>query len=206
MKVIVFGASGKTGRLVVEKARAAGHDVTAFVHGDGQGPPAGARTLSGDAGDPEAVRRAVAGHDAVIDTIGGTTPWKDKGLETSTAKAIIAGMKAEGVRRLLVISAAGVGGSDDQVSFAYAHLLMPTMLRGSVKDKGRMEEEVEGSGLDFVIVRPALLSDDPEDGRLAVVPKPDKAHHTRRGDLARFLVDQLTDDEHLGRAVIVAND
>ena len=104
MKVVVFGASGKTGRLVIDRARANGHEVTAFAHGAGA-MPAGVRVASGDASNFAAVRRAVAGHDAVIDTIGGTAPWKDSGLEASTAKAIIEGMKAEGVRRLIVISA-----------------------------------------------------------------------------------------------------
>lgn len=205
MKVVVFGASGKTGSMVVEKAKAAGHDVTAFTHGDGVSP-SGVRVVSGDASDADAVRSAVAGHDAVIDTIGGTTPWKDSGLEASTAKAIITGMKAEGVRRLIVISAMGVGESADQASFIYGKLLMPTMMRGVVKDKGHMEDEIDASGLDFVIARPAMLSDDPENGALKVVPEPEKANHTRRGDLARFLVNQLTSDTYLGQAVVVAND
>lgn len=205
MKIIVFGAAGKTGTLVVEKAKAAGHEVTAFLHG-GEDAPAGAASVSGDAADVASVRKAVAGHDAAIDTIGGTTPWKDSGLEASTAKAIIAGMQAEGVRRLVVISAMGVGGTDDQASFVYGKLLMPTMMRGVVKDKTHMEEAVDASGLDFVIARPAMLSDDPENGALKVVPEPEKAHHTRRGDLAQFLVDQLTSDQYVGQAVVVAND
>ena len=205
MKVIVFGASGKTGALVSEKARAAGHEVTAFTRDGGHAPPAGVRVVSGDAADAEAVRRAVAGHDAVIDTIGGTTPWTDSGLEASIGRAIIAGMKAGGVRRLIVVSAMGVGGSADQASFFYGRVLIPTMLRGVVKDKGRLEEEVDASGLDFVIARPAALSDDPEDGTLKVVPETETAHTTRRGDLARFLVDQLTTDANLNTAVVVAN-
>lgn len=205
MKVVVFGASGKTGRLVVAKAKAAGHDVTAFTHGDDQ-PPGAAHVVSGDASDAEAVRRAVAGHDAVIDTIGGSTPWKDSGLEASTAKSIIAGMTAEGVRRLIVISAMGVGESADQAAFVYGKLLMPTVMRGVVKDKERMEDLVDDSGLEFVIARPAQLTDDPENGALRIVPEPEKAQHTRRGDLAQFLVDQLTSDANLNHAVVVAND
>lgn len=206
MKVIVFGASGKTGKMIVEKAIAAGHEVTAFAHDGSGAPSSGARIVSGDAADAEAVRRAVAGQDAVIDTIGGTTPWKDRGMETSIGKAIINGMRAEGVRRLIVVSAMGVGDSAEQASFFYGHVLIPTMMRGVVKDKGHLEEEMDASGLQFVIARPAALSDDQEDGTLRVVPKMEKAHHTRRGDLAQFLVDQLTTDAHLNQAVVVAND
>lgn len=206
MKVIVFGASGKTGGMVVEKAKAAGHDVTAFTHDTDEPPPSGVRVVSGDATNADVVRRGLAGHDAVIDTIGGTTPWKDSGMETSVAKAIITGMKAEGVRRLIVVSAMGVGESADQAGFIYGKLLMPTMMRGVVQDKGHMEDEIDASGLDFVIARPAALSDDPENGALRVVPENEKAAHTRRGDLALFLVDQLTSDTYLGQSVTVAND
>lgn len=206
MKVVVFGASGKTGSMVVEKAKAAGHDVTAFTHGGDARPPVGVRVVTGDAADDGAVRRAVAGHDAVIDTIGGTTPWKDSGLEAKTAAAIIAGMRAGGARRFIVISAMGVDESREQASFVYGKLLMPTMMRGVVSDKGQLEQEVDASGLDFVIARPAMLSDDAENGALKVVPAPEKAHHTRRGDLAGFLVEQLTSDTYLGQAVVVAND
>lgn len=205
MKILVFGASGKTGGMVVSKAKAAGHDVTAFIHGD-EPTPLGVNVVTGDAADEGAVKSAMSGHEAVIDTIGGTTPWKDAGLEASTAKAIIAGMKAENVRRLIVVSAMGVGESSDQAGFVYGKLLMPTMMRGVVSDKGHMEDEVDASGLDFVIARPAALSDDPENGELKVVPEPQKANHTRRGDLAQFLVDQLTDDRYLGQAVTIAND
>lgn len=206
MKVIVFGASGKTGAMVVEKAKAAGHEVTAFSHGGNEPPPSDVRIISGDASDANAVRRAVAGQDAVIATIGGSTPWKDSGLEARTAEAIITGMKAEGVRRLIIVSAMGVGDSADQASFIYGKLLIPTMIRGVVKDKTHMEDEVDASGLEFVIARPAMLSDDPENGALRVVPEPQKANHARRGDLAQFLVDQLTSDAHLGQAVVVGND
>ena len=83
---------------------------------------------------------------------------------------------------------------------------MPTMMRGVVEDKTRMEKEVDASGLDFVIARPALLSDDPEDGRLKVIASPEMAHRTQRGDPTQFLVDQLTSEAHLGQAVVVAND
>ena len=115
-------------------------------------------------------------------------------------------MKATGVRRLIVVSAMGVGDSAQQAGFVYGKLLMPTMMRGVVKDKTHMEDEIDASGLDFVIARPAALSDDPENGALKVVPEPGRATHTRRGDLARFLVEQLTSDAHLGQAVTVAND
>lgn len=203
MNVVVFGAGGKTGRLVVEKATAAGHTVTAFVQEQGQG--SAVRTVVGDAGDPAAVRRGVAGQDAVIDTLGGKTPYKDTELERTAAHNIIEAMQSEKVRRLVVISMMGVGDSSEQAPFWYEHLLMPTFLRGSTKDKTAMEAAVDSSGLEFVIVRPPLLTEDPPTHSTTIIPAGAKGHKITRDDLAQFLVDQLTKSEYLGQAVVVAN-
>ena len=205
MKIVVFGAGGKTGSLVVERAVAAGHTVTVFVHtSEHPGGPT-VRILSGDAGDPAAVRRAVAGQDAVIDTIGGKTPYKDTELERAAARNIVAAMREEGVRRLIVVSMMGIGESSEQAPFWYEHLLMPTFLRGSTKDKTAMESTVQQSGLDFVIVRPPILSEEPATGSVYLLTAPTKGHKITRADLAQFLVDQLSSDQYLGQAVVVAN-
>jgi putative NADH-flavin reductase len=84
MKVLVIGAPGKTGRVVVEQALAAGHDVTAFVHKtEGYLPHSKVRVLEGDARDRSAMDSAMLGQDAVIDTIGGKLSFKTTTLEAS---------------------------------------------------------------------------------------------------------------------------
>ena len=206
MKVTVVGAAGKTGRAVVDQAKAAGHEVTAFVHdADGYTVP-DVHVREGDATDPAAMDAAVAGQDAVIDTIGGKTPYKHTTLESSAAETIIASMRRNGVGRLVVTSMIGEGDSTANTPF-YARILLATFLRGATPDKAGMEKAVDASGLDWIIVRPAILSDDPATGDVRVY-RPDtgeKAHTITRGDLASFLVAQLTTDEHLQRAVTVAN-
>lgn len=204
MNVIVFGASGKTGSLVVRKALAAGHAITVFAHEQGTHQD-GVRQITGDARDPAAVERALAGQDAAIDTIGGRTPYRATDLETAAARNIVEGMRKQRSSRLIVISAMGVGDSAEQAPFWYEHLLMPTFMRGTAKDKAGMEGEVRSSGLAFVIARPPMLSDDPETGSVRIITGEAKGHRITRGDLAQFLVDQLRSDEHLGRAVVVAN-
>jgi uncharacterized protein YbjT (DUF2867 family) len=204
MNVVVFGANGKTGSHVVDRALAAGHTVTVFTH-HAENAHAGTRVITGDAADPGAVRNAVAGQDAVIDTIGGKTPYKATDLETSAARNIIQAMQDEGVRRLVAVSMMGIGDSANQAPFWYEHLLMPTFLHGSTKDKTSMEAAIDASGLDYVIARPPILSDDPATGSFRVFSPTEKAHKITRADLARFLVDQLTANEHLGHAVVVAN-
>jgi putative NADH-flavin reductase len=89
INVVVFGAGGKTGSLVVEKSLSAHHIVTAFVHDATRFNHPGVRVVVGDAADPVAVRKAVTGQDAVIDTIGGKTPYKDTLLERTAAQNIV---------------------------------------------------------------------------------------------------------------------
>lgn len=205
MKVIVFGAGGKTGTLVVEKAIADGHDVTVFLHDSAHEMPSEVRVIAGDAADPGAVFKAISGHDAVIDVIGGKTPYKDTELERTAARNIVEAMQAEQVRRLIVVSMMGIGDSKEQAPFWYEHILMPTFLRGADKDKTAMEATVHDSGLDFVIARPPLLTEDPPTGSITIITGESKGHKITRADLAQFLVDQLTSDEHLGQAVVIAN-
>lgn len=207
MKVLVVGAAGKTGRSVVEQAAKAGHEVTALIHstsGDYSVP--GVTVRVGDARDAETIEAAVAGQDVVIDTVGGKTPYRRTTLETSVASTIVAAMQRHGVRRLVVTSSVGVGDSTANTP-PFTKIVVATFLRGSTRDKAGMESAVRGSGLDWVITRPAVLNDKPATGdvRVLTADSRNQAHSLTRADLAAFLVAQLTSDNHLGEAVTVAN-
>ena len=168
MNVLVLGASGKTGGLVVDAALAKGYTVTVLVRDPAKFTKPGVRVLTGDATKAEDVMQAMRGQQAVIDSIGGTTPYKATTLESTAAKNVIDAMRAEGVRRLLVTSMMGIGTSRAQAPFWYKFLLMPTFLHGSTQDKTLMESAVSGSGLDYVIARPPILKDGPAAGRVTV--------------------------------------
>lgn len=206
MKVLVIGAAGKTGQAVVEQTLAAGHQVTAFVRQAATYTQrAGVRVVEGDAADRGAMEAAVRGQDAVLDTIGGKTPYRTTTLESSAAHAIIAAMRRHGVRRLVVTSMLGVGDSKANSSLLL-RVLVATFLRGADKDKTAMEGAVAASGLDWIILRPAILTDDPSTGSVQVFAAATgkKAHKIARADLAAFMVAQLATDEHLRQTVAIA--
>ncbi|MEH2402769.1 NAD(P)-dependent oxidoreductase [Nostoc sp.] len=206
MKVLVIGAAGKTGRAVVEQAIAGGHQVTAFVHKADEYEVSNVRVIEGDATNSVAMDAAVLGQDAVLDTIGGKTPYKATTLESSAAKTIIASMQRNGVRRLVVTSMIGEGDSEANATL-YERLLIATFLRGADKDKAAMESAVESSGLEWVILRPAILNDDPAKGNVRVFDAEtgEKAHKITRADLADFMLAQLDTNEYLHQAVTIAN-
>jgi len=99
MNVLVIGAAGKTGSLVVERALAAGHRVTAFARDASASKAAtGVSVFAGDATDRAALDKAMVGQDAVIDTIGGKTPYR--GLsEFLCVRRVEAGRLRQGIRQ-----------------------------------------------------------------------------------------------------------
>jgi putative NADH-flavin reductase len=207
MKVLVIGAAGKSGRAVVKEALAYGHDVTAFVHEtEGYLPGANVRIVGGDATDRSAMDLAMLGQDAVIDTLGGKNPLMANTLEASAAATITASMQSSGVHRLVVISMIGEGESKANTNW-WERLLLSTLLKSEMKDKAAMEAVVDASGLDWIIVRPPFLNDDPGTGDIRVFSAEtgETAHKLTRADLAAFMVAQLSSDEYLRKAVAVAN-
>jgi len=189
MKVLIVGAAGRTGRAVVDRAVTEGHEVTAFVHNDAGYDVPGVEVRAGDASDMAAIGAAIVGQDAVIDTVGGKTPYKSTTLEAS-----------------VVTSSIGVGDSSANSPF-FLKILLATFLRGSSADKAKMESAVRGSESDWVITRPSVLTEKPATGdvRIFSVDNRDKAHSITRADLAAFLVAQLTSNDHLRQAVTIAN-
>ena len=206
MKLLVLGAGGKTGRDIVDQAVSRGHAVTAFVHTPDTYTRTDVRVIGGDARDRASVLAAVRGQDAVLDALGGHIPFLETTLETDTARIVIDAMTETGVRRLLVISTIGEGDSTANVHDFYKHLIMPTLLRGVMKDKAGMEHAVEHSVLDWTIVRAAGLRDgDPKGVRVVTPESAEKVRFITRADVATFLLDQLTSTDYLHQAVGIAN-
>lgn len=206
MNVVVIGAAGKTSQLIVERAVGAGHQVTALVHSAKEyTAPTGVRVVVGDGSDQAAVDQVVDGQQAVIDAVGGSTPYLKTELERTVAQTVVNAMQQHGVNRLIAISVLGLGDSKEQAGFVYEHLIMPTFLRGAREDKAAMENTIQHSNLQYVIVRPPYLSDDDAKGSVRVITGDEKADSITRVDLAQFIVDQLSSDTYINQAVVVAN-
>src|SRR4051812_38709066 len=100
--ILVLGATGGTGRLIVRDALAQGHAVTALVRSpDKAGDLGGARLVVGDARDPAALRDALGGQHAVISALGTpASPLREVTLLSTATRALVTAMKAEHVSRL----------------------------------------------------------------------------------------------------------
>lgn len=200
----MFGATGKTGRHVWRNALERGHRVTAIGRSVDQladGAP-DVHTAKGDVFDPAAVAAAVAGHDAAIVCLGSTGLRDTTTLSTGTENVVDA-MTDHDVKRLVVMSASGVGESRKQIPLT-SRLLFSTMLRSILADHRRQEEIVEHSPLDWTIVRAGVLKDDPATG-MTTATNTGRITRINREDVAAFLVDQLDDTIYLRRAISVTS-
>jgi putative NADH-flavin reductase len=127
-------------------------------------------------------------------------------LEPVAGRAINKALHEHGVRRLIVATTMGVGDSSKHAHFYFRYFFATTFLRGAVKDKHQMERELARTDLDWVLVRPAVLTNDRPIGRVKVLTGQTggKVRCIARADTAAFMLDQLTSPEFLQQAVTIA--
>jgi putative NADH-flavin reductase len=214
MNVIIFGATGGTGRHLVEQALDLGHSVTAFVRDPARMPRSHPllRRAIGDVLDPSAVDSAMPGHDAVLCALGTMPESKhDRARRqpkvpvcSEGTKNIAEAMAHHGVRRIVVESAASIGASRNTSRFGAA-LIVRLLLKESMEDKERQEAVLEASTLDWTIIRPPRLSDGPRtrDSRFGDALPWSLISRISRADIAAFMVAVLNDASTCRRAITV---
>jgi putative NADH-flavin reductase len=203
MKVLVLGATGGTGSHVLRVALSAGHEVTVLVRDASTlDVTDGVRVLTGDATSAEDVRAAVAGQDAVLNAIGSRNIRHP--VEVEVGRALLPAMRDAAVDRLVVCSAFGVGDSQADAN-TLQRMFFHTVLGKVYAAKEVADAEVRTSGLDWTLVYPTRLTDDPATGSLATGERlPQGAGiHVTRADVARFMLAQLTDSTWSRKTVVV---
>ena len=198
MNLVVLGATGGTGRLVVEQALAAGHTVTALVRSPEKLAirNSNLRVVVGRATEAADVARALASADALLSTLGGGGSV----IAESTAAMIEAAHKA-GVRRVVVLSSFVV--ERDRLG-AVPRLLTGIAMGSVIKDKSAGELLLRQSDLDWTIVYASLLKDGPVSGSVEVLPEGAKrriSDRISRSDVAEWMVQAATSSQLSRRSV-----
>ena len=242
MKLLILGATGGTGRQLVQQALKQGHVVTAFARDPAKVTPPhdNLRIAKGDVMDPAAVDAAVAGQDAVVSALGSRLPVRPvlgivvacqivfrlvpmprplalfveigipilailvMGRRRTTlsegTRNIVRAMEKAGVKRFVCESSLGVGDSKWKLGIIHNLIAWPLFLRNILADKEEQERIIAASTLDWVIVRPTVLTNGPQTGVYRAgagighwfVPS-----RISRADTAAFMMKQLTGDEYL---------
>ena len=209
MNILVFGAAGPTGRQVVEQALLRGHRVTAFIHRPGTLPlqHERLRVVAGDTTrDSTAVAEAVRGQDAVVSSLGRRKSFRSDHLMVRSMEAIVPAMEGAGVRRLILVSAFGVGDSRRDAPLL-PRIVHSIFLRDIFEDKRVAEERVRHSNLEWTVLYPTLLTNGPLTGKcrigrrlkLSGMPK------VSRADVAHVALEEIERPGLLHKVVVVSN-
>ncbi len=212
MRVTVFGASGKIGRLVVDRLLDDGNEVLAYVR-DPAGIPWSHTRLTvavGELADSAALRRAVSGSAGVISALGPARRRSTGGTAlTDGTRTIVAAMDVEGVRRYVGLATPVVPDRRDGRTLRATLLPLIAKVRypGALREIRGMTAAVTGSDLDWTIVRINNPVDRPGTGTLRVgFLGRDKLFATMtRTDIAAFLITQLTDTTFVHAAPAISN-
>lgn len=204
MKIIIFGATGKTGQHVLKQSLEQGYEVTVFVRSRKKlsGVESNLHIVQGNVFDSDAVAKAVSNHDAAIICLGSSN-LHDKTTLTTGTKNVVDGMIHHNVKRLVIISTAGVEESWNQISWS-SRFLFKTLLRNIFLDHKTQEAIVKDSPLEWVIVRSAVLTDKSASG-VYTASNTKKVGRISRADLANFLVKQVTNTTYLKQAISVTS-
>jgi uncharacterized protein YbjT (DUF2867 family) len=206
-KLLVLGATGGTGRLIVSQAVTRGYDVTALVRSaEKAGDLKGAKLVVGDARYEASLRQALEGRTAVISALGTpASPFREVTLLSTATRALVSAMKAEQVSRLVCITGMGAGDSAGHGGFVFDRLIFPLLLRKVYVDKDRQEAIVRASGLDWSLVRPSVLNDKPGHNTVRAITDLSDFHGgtISRADVASFVLDQLGSDAWRHRAPLI---
>lgn len=207
MKIAIFGATGKTGIVLVKQAIEHGHEVTVMVR-DPKRLPAFSKEIevfTGDFSNLDTVKSTVEGQDAVICALGSRELYKNSGLRTLGTRAIIDAMQEVSVKRLVVMSSMGIGESWNNLPL-FTKALFKLFMPAARGDHEAQELAVKSSALDWTIIRPSGLTEVPNVSTYEFGKdlKP-KSSRISRANVADLILKVIEFNSHLNEAITISN-
>lgn len=195
MKITVIGAAKGIGLALTKMALEGGHEVTALMRDPAKlsltHPKL--RTARGDIRNQASIEAALAGQDAVCVCIGAPPSLKPMDVFSQGARNVLAAIKKAPTVKLISVTGIGAGDSRGHGGFFYDKIIQPLLLKTMYEDKDREEAILKASAVDWMIVRPGLLTNGKHTGKYRVLT--DMAGVTAgkisRADVADFILGQM---------------
>jgi len=207
MNILIIGCTQGIGLQLLKQCLEAGHLVTALARHPSKIElhHENLCLMEGDILDPVSVNSAVKGQDSVCLTIGVPITFKPVTVFSAGTATVIEAMKTHGVRRLICVTGIGAGDSKGHGGFLYDQIFKPLFLRTIYADKDIQEQHIQESGLDWVIVRPAGLTNGAKTGQYLSLTQLEGITSKRisRADVAHFMVEELAQPKFKGKAVLL---
>jgi len=206
MKITVFGASGKTGKFVLDETLALGYEVTAYVRTKESIHLVHPKlnVVEGQLNETDKLRTVITGSDACISTLGGASLTKHSQAILDGIDSIVRIMEEVNVKRLLYLSSFGAGDSRNAMPQPLRFLIADVMLRIPLADHTTNENRITKSQLDWTLFRPGGLTDGPKTAPLKHGSENTKLKGNpsiSRSNVAAFMVQQLTDRTYFNKSV-----
>lgn len=208
-RILVVGATGGTGRQLIAQALARGYAVTALVRDPSrlQVDHPQLRVLQGDVLDEASVEAAMGGQEAVVSALGHKRFFYPTRILSHGTRNILRAMETHQVPRLVCETSLGIGDSAWRMGLYYSLFTIPLILPFYFWDKTRQERIIAESKVEWIIVRPGVLTNAEKRGRFRHGRHVGSFFWTvriARADVADFMLNQLESDNYLGAAPGVA--
>ena len=208
MKIVIFGASGKTGSLLAEQALAAGHEVIAYVRRPESVKPENKnmKVVVGQLSDTTKIKSAIAGADVCVSTLGGNSLSKHATEFMEGIQNIIKAMEEEKVKRFIYMSSIGAGDSRELMAQPVRFLIADVMLRIPLADHTSNEKRIAQSSLNWTVVRPGGLTDGPLKADIKHGSEKVKLKGSpsiSRASVATFILKQINNETYRNKGVWV---
>jgi putative NADH-flavin reductase len=210
LKILIIGASGKTGKELVNQGLERGHEVTALVRNPGKFKITDPRLkiLKGNVLDPESLNKAVQGQEAVLSALGHKKFIIPSSTLSEGTKNIIRAMDNHQVKRFICITSLGINDSKFKLGLYYTLFTIPFILLFYFLDKAKQEKLIMKSNLDWTIVRPAQLTNGKRRTNIKHGSNVGSYILTKmisRASVAYFMLNQLEDETYLKKAAGITN-
>ena len=208
LRVLIIGATGGTGRQLVQQALDLGHQVTALVRNPArlkiEHP--NLKIVQGNVLDYASIEAGMPGQSAVVCALGHKRWLYPTRILSEGTRNILRAMKTSNVPRLICETSLGIGNTAGRLGLFYTFFVVPFILPFYFWDKVRQEEVIAESDRDWVIVRPGALTNGAARGKYRQDVNLGNfilGARISRADVADFMLKQMTNDENLGTAVVV---
>jgi uncharacterized protein YbjT (DUF2867 family) len=215
MKILLLGATGRTGKHIIEEALKRGHKISAIARNPEKLKDFNIEITQGTPYDYETVEKAISGCEAVINTLNvsrqSDNPWAPLtapiDMISKSASNAIKAMEKAGMKRFVALSTLGAGRSWKTTPLILKCIVSISKLKHAFRDHGKQEEMLENSAMDYTICRAPMLSADINHTGVVATAESEKPAHMylSRNSAAEFFIQIIENKEHIRETISISN-
>jgi uncharacterized protein YbjT (DUF2867 family) len=215
MRILLLGATGRTGKHIIQEALKRGHQIVAIARNPIKLSDYKIDIVQGTPYDYDTVEKAMNGCDAVINTLNvsrqSDNPWaplaSPKDLISKSVSNAMKAMEKAGIKRIVVLSTIGAGRSWKTSPGVLKFLVTISNLRFAFTDHGRQEKILESSSMDYTICRAPMLSVEINDTGTMATPEGEMpaGRYLSRNSAAEFFLRIIENNEYIRQTISLAN-